>query len=82
MRSMLLVAVFTVLVLDAVSSAEKDPEDYIKRAYHFFRIRRGLRCIPMLDYVKEAMKNPGQICEEDRAILEGLLLKSRLYTVD
>ncbi|THD26629.1 hypothetical protein D915_002494 [Fasciola hepatica] len=73
MRSLLLVVIFIVFSLAVANSAERDPEDYAKRAYHFFRIRRGSQCLPILDYVKLAMKNPRQICEEDRAVLESLL---------
>ncbi|KAA0189861.1 hypothetical protein FBUS_09464 [Fasciolopsis buskii] len=40
-------------------------QDMDKRAFHFFRIRRGTECIPIIRLIQEALKNPEKICESD-----------------
>ncbi|THD28699.1 hypothetical protein D915_000435 [Fasciola hepatica] len=57
----LLLLACVVSMLMAVSAAQ----DMDKRAFHFFRIRRGSECIPVLKLIREALKNPDRICESD-----------------
>ncbi|TGZ61553.1 hypothetical protein CRM22_007934 [Opisthorchis felineus] len=66
-----LICLVLILSSAAAGPQEFDPPNHLqaKRAYHFFRLRRTPYCLSIPPMVREAIKNPCELCLEDQKLL-------------